>query len=509
MGLRDYTVYDFIRRNADLYPQRDCMVFAGSRTTHREFKQKCDQMAAGLLQQGVRQGDRVGVLARNCGDYLVLYGAAARIGAIVLPVNWRFQSEEVAYVLNDGAPSVVFAGPEFQQTLVDIRPELEFDAAFFAIGGDPALEGFSAFDSLCRSEEGLPEFAVDGNSGFVIIHTAAVEAKPRGALLSQSNIVSINLQIMLDHCLGPESGHMCILPLFHIAGLAHAMANMHAGGKNVIMERFDPEKTLKLIEAEKGTTFYNFSPILKRLIETCDELGGKVDLSSLHHIDGMDHRENLERFREIAPNVQFSSGFGQTEAMQVSWSRWEERPGSAGKPTTVSRVALFDEDDKPVPIGETGEICVRGPTVFLGYWKREADTAYTFRSDWHHTGDMARFDEDGYLWYVKRKAEKELIKPGGENVYPAEVEKVIREHPAVSEVSVIGVSDRQWGEAIKAVCVLQPGEKLDEQELIDFVAGKIARFKKPRFVVFVDSLPKTGDGSIDRDTVKKEHGGKY
>jgi long-chain acyl-CoA synthetase len=147
--------------------------------------------------------------------------------------------------------------------------------------------------------------------------------------------------------------------------------------------------------------------------------------------------------------------------------------------------------------------------VFLGYWGLDEETAYTLRNGWHHTGDIGRFDEDGYLWYVKRKAEKELIKPGGENVYPIEVEKTILAHEAVAEVSVIGVPDQKWGEAIKAVCVLRPGKSLEARELIDFVAGKIARYKKPQYVVFVDSLPKTAMGEIDRDQVKKEQGGKY
>ena len=167
-----------------------------------------------------------------------------------------------------------------------------------------------------------------------------------------------------------------------------------------------------------------------------------------------------------------------------------------------------DVSSLPIPAGE-GEICVRGPSVFLGYWNRVADTAHTFRSNWHHTGDIGRFDADGYLWYVKRKPEKELIKPGGENVYPAEVEGVIMEHPDIAEVSVIGVPDRQWGEAVLAVCVTQPGKTIGEKDLIDYVASRIARYKKPHSVVFVDALPKTGKGGIDRDQVKNEHGGKY
>jgi long-chain acyl-CoA synthetase len=215
------------------------------------------------------------------------------------------------------------------------------------------------------------------------------------------------------------------------------------------------------------------------------------------------------RLKKVVPEARFSTGYGQTEAFPVSGGLMEERPGSTGKPSPLARVALFDDYDNEVPVGTPGEICVRSPVVFLGYWGLEEDTAYTFRNGWHHTGDMGRLDEDGYLWFLKRKAEKELIKPGGENVYPAEVEKTILEHEKISEVSVIGVPDKKWGEAIKAVCVLKSGEVLDPQELSEFVATKIARYKKPQYVDFVDSLPKTADNEIDRDQVKKDHGGQY
>lgn len=166
----------------------------------------------------------------------------------------------------------------------------------------------------------------------------------------------------------------------------------------------------------------------------------------------------------------------------------------------------MDDYDREVPPGNPGEICVRGPLVFLGYWNLEEDTRYTFRGGWHHTGDIGRLDEDGYLWYVKRKAEKELIKPGGENVYPAEVEKAILEHAAIAEVAVIGVKDCEWGEAVKAVCVLKAGSAVTQQQLIDFVASRIARYKKPKYVQFISTLPKAQDGSIDREKVKAEFG---
>jgi acyl-CoA synthetase (AMP-forming)/AMP-acid ligase II len=509
MGLRDYTIYDLICRNAVLYPERDCIVFDHKRVTHKAYKDACDRLAAGLLQAGVVAGDRLGVVAHNSDQYLILYGAAAKIGAIVLAVNWRFQQDEMAYVLNDAGPKLVFSGPNFQKDVAAACKKIDTIKNCYAIGAENASDGFLPFEDLYTDLEADADIDVSADAGFVIIHTAAVSGRPRGALLSQKNIFNITLQSMQSENLNPDDCHICILPLFHIAGLALAMSTMHAGGKNVILAKFDAQQALKLIETEKGTTFFNFAPILKMLIDKYDALGGQIDVSSIRSVGGLDHPDNIKRFKQIAPNVSFRAGFGQTEAMLVTSARYEERPGSAGKPTPISRVALFDDHDNEIPVGAEGEICVRGPAVFLGYWGLEEETAYTFRNDWHHTGDIGRFDSDGYLWYVKRKSEKELIKPGGENVYPVEVEKVILSHAAVAEASVIGVADRQWGEAIKAVCVLKDGAALTEKTLTDFVVGKIARYKKPKFVTFVNALPKKDDGTIDRDQVKKEHGGKY
>jgi len=509
MGLYDYTVYDFICRNAQCHPNLDSIVFKENRLTHKEFKEKCDKLAAGLVKAGVEKGDRLGVLALNSDEFMILYGAAAKIGAIILPVNWRFQQDEVEYVLNDCTSRFVFAGPGFHKSVVEASRKVKSIERCYTIGGGEAPDGFLPFEELYCEQGADREYDIPADSGYAIIHTAAVEGHPRGALLSQANVIAIDMAMMGNYSMGTDACHICILPLFHVAGLSMALGTMHAGGKNVIVERFDPELTLKLIQDEKGTVFFNFAPILKMLVDKYEETGRKFDLSSLQNVSGLDTPENIKRFKEIAPHVQFWTGFGQTEAMMVTRAPLEEKPGSAGMPSPLARVALFDDYDNPVPVGTPGEICVRSPMVFLGYWGREEDNKYTFRNGWHHTGDIGRFDEDGHLWYVKRKAQKELIKPGGENVYPAEVEKVILQHEAIEETSVIGVPDDEWGEAIKAVCVLKPEKSVEPKVLIEFVASKIARYKKPKHVVFVNALPKTHDGEIDRDQVKKEHGGKY
>lgn len=505
MGLNDYTIYDYICRNATLYPKRDCLVFNDVRLTHSDYKEKCDRLAAGLVQSGVTTGDRLAVVAHNSDEFMILYGAAAKIGAIVLPVNWRFKPDEVEYVLNDCAPHIVFAGPEYQETVAAAAGKVSSIEKCYTMSGGKVSEGFLPFDNLYQEEKTLDVPDIPADSGFVIIHTASVDGRPRGALLSQRNIIAANLGAIVQFALSSEDCHACMLPLFHIAGLSYSMAIMHAGGKNVILDRFDPKLVLQLVESEKVTIFMQFPPMLKMMIDEHEERSS--DLSSLRTAGGIDLPDNLTAFQAIAPNVRFWIGFGQTEALGVTTGFLDERPGSAGKAGLLSRVVLFDDYDREVPVGDPGEICVRSPTVFLGYWGLEEDTAHTFRNGWHHTGDIGRFDEQGYLWYVKRKAEKELIKPGGENVYPAEVEKAILDHKAVAEVCVIGVQDPKWGEAVKAICVLKPEASLEAEELIEFVASKIARYKKPKHVIFVEALPRNDEDEIDRDQVKTDHDG--
>jgi acyl-CoA synthetase (AMP-forming)/AMP-acid ligase II len=262
---------------------------------------------------------------------------------------------------------------------------------------------------------------------------------------------------------------------------------------------------LAVIHSERVTMLAEFPPILTTLLDATE--GRPADLASLRIATGLDSPETITRFERLCPQARFWSVFGQSETSGfVTMGRFRDKPGAGGKPTLLANVAILDDEDKPVAIGEVGEIAVRGPTVFKGYWNCDADTAFTFRNDWHHTGDQGAFDAEGYLWYKGRSPAKELIKPGGENVYPAEVEREIAAHPAIAEVVVLGVPDAQWGEAIKAVCTFKAGQTATAQQVIDFVGGRIARYKRPKYVEFVGAMPKTAAGAIDRAKVKEAHG---
>lgn len=505
MGLHDITLYDVIQRNAASFGDYPAWFEVDdSRTlTFAQYKQSVDRLALGLQRNNIKPGDRIGVLGKNSLEFFLLYGAAAAVGAIVLPINWRLSAEEVVFNFNDGAPKMLFVDPEYQSLIQEAKSELSSVETCFNL--KPPGGEFEDFESL-MANSGEWEYADFGmDEGFVIIHTAAVAGRPRGALLSHGNLVHSNMHLnfLFDQRRG--DAHLNLLPMFHIAGLSILMGAFHAGIPSVNMSKFDAGQAAALIAEKKISILYDFPPVLASILEAAEQSGS--GMSSLKSVMGLEAPDMIEKYQQLTGGT-FYCLYGQTETSGLATiGKYNDRPGSAGKTIQSAVVRLVDDDDAAVANGETGEIVMKGPMVFKGFWNLPEDTAYTLRNDWHHTGDLGRFDEDGFLWYAGRKPEKELIKPGGENVYPAEVEKVIREHPAVADTVVFGVPDPKWNEGIKAVCRLNPGQTLEAAELIEFVGERIARYKKPQYVQFVSELPLLKDGTPDRARIKELYGG--
>jgi len=504
MGLYDFTFYHLICRNAVSFKGRQALLEAeeGLGLNFDQYKGRVDQLASGLQKAGVAKGDRIGVLAKNSLDYFTLFGAAAALGAIMVPVNWRLSPDEIAFILKDSAPRILFADQEHQGTIKGLKEKLAGVEKFCSLG--PGNDGFRAFDSLMALPGDLIPQDVVSDDGFVIIYTAAVAGRPRGALLSHGNVLCSSMHFGYYMKVTSKDVLLNFLPFFHVGGLFMAATCFLAGGLNINMPRFDAARAVDLIE-QKGVSFMMvFSPILASLVEEHEKTGKNI--RSLASVTGIDTKETIEKYERVTGGT-FHVLYGQTETSSLAtMGPYRDRPGSAGKMLLFTEVRLVDDYDRPMAVGQVGEIAVRGPMVFKGYWNLAEDTANTFREGWHHTGDLGRFDEEGFLWYAGRKAEKELIKPGGENVYPAEVEKVILQHPAVEKAVVIGVPDPKWKEAIKAVCQLRKGQSLDARALIDFVGERIARYKKPQVVQFVDELPVVQDGTVDRAKVKRLYG---
>jgi acyl-CoA synthetase (AMP-forming)/AMP-acid ligase II len=501
MGLHDFTFYDLIQRNVTNFGKRPAWFEVdGQRTlTFTEIKEQVDRLAGGLQKLDVRKGDRIGAVGKNSLEFFLLYGAAAALGAIVVPINWRLSVEEALFNLNDCAPRILFVDSEFQKITKGRKAKLSSVKHYFNLkptGGD-----FAEFATLLDNPVEFDSVDVASDDGLVIIHTAAVAGRPRGAMLTHGNLISANITLNLLFNLSVEDVHLNLLPLFHVAGLFMATGTFHAGVLNVNMSKFDAVQAVDLVAEKKVTVLYDFSPILSSILDAQEKTG--KDIQTLKIVKGIENPETIERYQKVTGGT-FFCVYGQTEtSAMATLGRYNDRPGSAGKPLELADVRLVNDNDRPVIPGEVGEIVVKGPMVFKGYWNLPEDTAYTFRGGWHHTGDLGRFDPDGFLWYEGRKAEKELIKPGGENVYPAEVEKVILKNPAVEKTVVFGVADPKWKEGIKAVCILKAGQHLDAQQLISFVGQRIASYKKPHYVEFVKAFPLLKDGSPDRAKVKE------
>jgi acyl-CoA synthetase (AMP-forming)/AMP-acid ligase II len=500
--MKNFTIYDLYERNAAVYGNRIALVCNEHRITFSDLLHEVQSLASGLKAQGIGKGDRIAILAYNCHSYFVLMGAASACGAIVVAVNWRLSNEEIRHILADSAPAALFYDHNCADNVRQICTGNGFSGKMFCM--DDGKSNGVSMDHLFTRDIPFTREPVSSDDPFCIIYTAAVAGKSRGAVLTHANITLGNLQTIATMGLNASDTHLNILPLFHITGLNLAFSVMHAGGKNVILERFDAQKALEWIDREDVSIIGSFPPILANL--QAEMAQNAYRLSTLRHILGIDQPDTIRAFESKTKSV-FWMLYGQTEtAGMVTFSPALEKPGSAGKQGLLIRMQIVDENDCPLPVGQTGEIVVQGPLVFQGFWNQPDDNHGISRNGWHHTGDLGRMDSDGYLWFAGRKPEKELIKPGGENVYPAEVEAVIMEHPSVEAVSVIGVPDPKFGEGIKAVCVLKSGFSLSAEELIDFVASRIARYKKPRYVQFVDALPRSADGSIDRVNVKILYG---
>ncbi|MBW1615094.1 MAG: AMP-binding protein [Deltaproteobacteria bacterium] len=505
MKIYDFTIYNLMERNAFIHANKSAWIEAETdkKITFAEYKQKSTVLAAELKKAGLKKGDRIGIIGKNSLEFFLLYGAAAALGAIILPVNWRLSANEICFNFTDCEPKFIFADNEYHGLIDSIKDKLSFVKEYFSL--NEASVGYPSIEELLKNinADFTPE-DIAGEDGFLIIHTAAIHGRPRGALLTHSNILAGNLNYTSVLHLTSADVHLNFLPLFHIGGLSMAYAAFHAGAANINMAKFNADKAVDIIEKNKVSFAFDFSPILSSVIEAAKK--SNKDITSLKAVAGLDSPETIEEYQKLTGGS-FYSLYGQTEtSCLATFGKYDEKPGAAGKMVPLAEVKIVDDQDNILGINQVGEITVKGPVVFKGYWNLPEDNEFIFRAGMHHTGDTGRFDEEGFLWYAGRKAEKELIKPGGENVYPAEVEKVILQHPNVEKTVVFGVPDPKWKEGVKAVCTLKEGRSLDKEELIKFVGERIASYKKPQYVEFINDMPLNKDESPDREKVKKIYG---
>lgn len=500
----------FITKRGALCPDKQAIVFEGQRISYAALNQRVNRTANFLRDQGVNKGDRVAVLLANCPQFLEIYFAAAKLGAIFVPLNVRLAPPEIEYQLNDCGARALFFMDESRDAVeaVSSRGPLEKGSCFY-LGRDrvdwarpheQALTGYP-------SSEPDPARDSDWDDPQMIMYSSGTTGRPKGVLMSHRKTLFNTLNALIYWGLTPDDIMLISSPMFHSGGLCvQAVPTIYAGGTIILHRKFDIERTLAAIQEHKVTCFTGVATVFKWILEQGEI--GRYDLTSLKICFTGGETVPLSMLKRLQEmGVPLGQMFGLTETSTLLWLGKDDiitRTGSVGRPVFHGEVRIVTGDGKEVRPGEIGEIVARGPMLMTGYWNMAEETQETIRDGWLHTGDLATIDEEGYAYIVDRK--KDMYISGGENVYPAEVERVIDGHPRVLEVAVIGVPDKKWGETGMVFIRPKPGEAISEDEVKDFCRGKLAQFKVPRRVKFLDEMPKTARGKIRKAALREMAG---
>jgi fatty-acyl-CoA synthase len=484
---------------ARMRPQRVAVHFSGADITWAELWRRIEAATLRLASLGVNQGDRVAYLGCNHPEMLSLLFACARLGAIFVPLNFRLARAEHADILAHAGASMLVAEPDFYASAAEMRRDLPL-MRLVALAGTPA--GWFAWEGPMPTgfEPKLPGTDADP---VLIVYTSGTTGKPKGAVHTQSALLWNIVNATLYQDLTSRDHVLTVLPMFHVGGLCiQTLPALHAGATVTIHARFDPGAWLRDVAARRPTHSLLVPATMKAVTTHPD--WPQADLSSLRELNTGSSTIPESLFAPFhARGIPVGQVYGATETGPVSmYLRAEDavrKAGSAGQPAMHAEIRLVGADARDVPAGEVGEIWVRAPNLMSGYWKDPDNPA--FRDGWFRSGDLARVDEEGYYWVVGRS--KDMIISGGENVYPAELENILADCPDVLEAAVVGVPDGKWGEAVVAAIVRRPGASLDEAAVLKLFEGRLARYKLPRRVAFVDALPKSAIGKVQKFEVRK------
>ncbi|MCG6911378.1 MAG: long-chain fatty acid--CoA ligase [Deltaproteobacteria bacterium] len=494
---------DFLTRRSRITPGREGLVCEDVRRTYQDLNDRANRLANAMTALGIGHGDRIGILAFNEPEYYDMYFGLGKIGAILVPVNYRLAGPEIQYILSDSDSKVLVFGPEYAEVVDSIRSDIP-TKDFIAISENPPDWAKSYETLIGDAPDGEPQIVGGDDDTLTILYTSGTTGRPKGAELTHAYYYwnSVNLMCTLGLDIGNTS--LIALPLFHIGALAGPPWVVHSGGKVVLLRTLDPQRFLELIEEEKVSGFGSVPQLLDFLKLVPDF--EKYDWSSVKTILVYAAPVPVTLIKEYqASGIEVRQLYGLTECNTGTVLDSEnaiEKVGSCGRPFFHTEVRVVDYNGQDLPPGEKGEVLLRAPNMMKGYLNRPEETDDAIKDGWLHTGDVAKMDADGFLYILDRK--KDMIISGGENIYPAEIEDALLNHPKVVDVGVIGYPHEKWGEAVKAIVVVQAGQTLTEEELIEWCQGKIGKFKIPKSVVVTDALPRTPTGKILKTELRKQ-----
>ncbi|MCW5316911.1 long-chain-fatty-acid--CoA ligase [Nostoc sp. KVJ3] len=515
------TLADLARVQSRQFPDVKALTFQDRTLTYLQLDTRSNQVANALLEQGAKtqclRGAtpmRVAILAKDSLASFEILFACAKINAVFVPINWRLAASEVSYILTDAHVEIIFFGSEFNSLITYIRNEVNSVTTFISL--EKTEENCLSYDAWYQQSSDIqPNVLVEENHVVVQIYTSGTTGRPKGVQLGHYSFFAIAKEIVKQNETwinwSPTDKSLLVIPFFHIGGLWWAIRGLASGAENILLQAFVGIEVLEAIEKYRITKTCMVPAMLQVLLTepSCQQ----TDFSSLEYIvyGGSPIAELLLKEAMVTFDCNFVQIYGMTETGNCAVSLLANahisanlaRLKSAGKPFPGVSLTILNHQRKALAIGEVGEICIKSPANMIGYWKLPEATANTLVDGWIHTGDAGYFDDEGYLYICDRL--KDMICYAGENVYPAEIENILYEYPAIAEVAVIGVPDEDWGESIKAIVVLKPGIKATALDIINFVRGKLADFKLPRSVEFVASLPRTPSGKLQKGQLKEKY----
>lgn len=511
---------DFLNIATAICPDRVGMVFEGEKWTYAQASDRINRLANALAKMGIRKEDRVGMLQVNCPEYIESYFAAAKIGAIFVPLNFRAKSEELGYMIGNAGIKLLFVGNRYAAMVEKIMPQLP-DGKHCVVIDEPA-KGMQYYESIIHSSSPDEYTSEIGDEDVTILmYTAGTTGRPKAVPLRHSAFVTYILENVDPASPDVEEKNLLTVPLYHVAGVQAMLAAVYGGRTLILIRQFQLKEWLEAVQKEKASRAMVVPTMLKMVIDAPDF--SNYDLTSLKVITygaAPMPFEVIKKAIEVMPWVKFINAYGQTETASTiamlgpddhvikgteaeREKKLKRLASSIGRPLVDVKVKIVDEEGKDLPALAMGEIWVKGPRIMSGYWGDREKTAQVITQDgWLRTGDKGWLDEDGYIFLAGRG--DDMIIRGGENISPEEIENALHSHPKIEEAAVIGVPDPEWGQQPRAVVVLKKGEVATAEEIIEYCHSRLASFKRPRSVVFMEALPRNQMGKVVKRILREQ-----
>ncbi|WML38370.1 long-chain fatty acid--CoA ligase [Neobacillus sp. OS1-2] len=487
-----------LSQSARKFPELLAIECEGRSYTYRGFNEEVNKLAHGLLQRGVNKGDKLAIMMKNSDHFVFTFFAAAKIGAVAVPVNFRLTATEVQYILDQSDAAIVVCDKEFEQIIVEAKKDTAVRMVITV--GEPETVGFDSYEKVLADCTEEPDIDVSEKDDVEILYTSGTTGRPKGALFDHSQIFKVGISVVINMEICQHERILHLAPLFHSAQLnLFLISGVALGATHIIHRDFHPVKTLQAIQEHKITHLFAVPAMYNFLLQVPN--ADDYDLTSIKRVGygaAPMAPELVKKSMQLFKTDQFYNLCGLTEAgpggILLDPEGHKLHLGKGGKPIFMTETRVVNEEGKDVLPGVIGEFIVRSPMVMKEYYKKPEETKSTLKGGWLYTGDLATIDDEGYITLVDRK--KDMIISGGENVYSVEVEGVLFEHPAILDAAIIGLPDEVWGEAVCAIIVPKEGAVIDEQELRSFCREKLAGYKVPRRIFIEEQLPRNASGKI-------------